>query len=118
MPRGDGMGPNGQGPRTGRGMGVCNGYVVEGVHERGRGRGARACGTGFGRGRGLGFRNRIFQTVVPASVEGISAATPVAARLDVLQLQLEAVREQIAGLRAEMQRQAALAGEVKTEPEQ
>lgn len=39
MPRFDGTGPMGQGPRTGRGMGNCPG------------------GMGFGRGRGFGYRN-------------------------------------------------------------
>jgi len=45
MPFGDGTGPNGQGPRTGRGMGNCNGQSA----ARGRGFG--------GRGRGWGYNN-------------------------------------------------------------
>jgi len=43
MPKGDGTGPMGQGPRTGRGMGNCEG----GMGFRGYGRGC--CGGYFGR---------------------------------------------------------------------
>ena len=46
MPGFDNTGPNGQGPRTGRGMGSCG---------RGFGLG-RARGRGFGLGRFFGFR--------------------------------------------------------------
>lgn len=49
MPRGDGTGPGGQGPRTGRGMGGCIGRG----QERGMGTG-RGQGTGKGSGRGMG----------------------------------------------------------------
>ncbi len=47
MPFNDGTGPNGQGPRTGRGQGNCAGQV-------GAGRG-RGLGRGRGRGQGLGI---------------------------------------------------------------
>lgn len=47
MPMGNGMGPNGQGPRTGRGAGFCNGFNTPGAYNRG--------GLGMGGGRGLGF---------------------------------------------------------------
>ncbi len=43
MPFNNGTGPNGQGPRTGRGMGNCNG---------------QGSGRGFGQGQGRGFGNR------------------------------------------------------------
>ena len=48
MPAGNGTGPQGLGPRTGRGAGYCAGYSVPGyVNPRGRGRGR---GGGFGWG--------------------------------------------------------------------
>jgi hypothetical protein len=60
MPRGDGTGPAGMGPMTGRAAGFCAGYPVPGymnpVGGRGYGgwgRGFR--GGGFGRGRGFGW---------------------------------------------------------------
>ncbi len=61
MPFGDGRGPNGAGPMTGRGLGRCAGYSSPG-YTRGYGRGlGRGYGRGFGRGagfgRGYGWRN-------------------------------------------------------------
>ncbi|OQY34255.1 MAG: hypothetical protein B6I38_02575 [Anaerolineaceae bacterium 4572_5.1] len=56
MPYGDGTGPQGQGPMTGRGAGYCAGTNAPGFATTpGRGRG---WGAGFGRGfgRGAGFR--------------------------------------------------------------
>ena len=52
MPRGDGTGPAGQGPMTGRAAGFCAGYGVAGFLN---GVGGRGFG-GFGRGRGFGGR--------------------------------------------------------------
>ena len=54
MPFGDRTGPQGLGPKTGRGAGHCAGYPLPG---RGLGRGGRGqgWGRGFGRGRGRGF---------------------------------------------------------------
>jgi len=55
MPYGDGTGPQGRGPRTGRGLGNCppNSNQNEGIDRGGFGQGF---GRGFGRGRG--FRRR------------------------------------------------------------
>ncbi|MGQ9779814.1 MAG: DUF5320 domain-containing protein [Bacillota bacterium] len=50
MPRGDGTGPLGLGPMTGRAMGYCAGFPVPGYLNPGYGWGW------FGRGRGLGWR--------------------------------------------------------------
>jgi len=51
MPFGDGTGPAGMGPMTGRAAGYCAGYGVPGYANPGYGRGY---GRGFGRGRGGG----------------------------------------------------------------
>jgi len=48
MPRGDGTGPAGLGPMTGRGAGRCAGYPYPGFMNPGFGRGY----SGWGRGRG------------------------------------------------------------------
>ncbi|RLG12240.1 hypothetical protein DRN73_03180 [Candidatus Pacearchaeota archaeon] len=61
MPRGDRTGPDGQGPRTGRGLGYCSGYDSPGF-TKGIPRGGAGVGRGFGRGRGFGFRNLAPQT--------------------------------------------------------
>lgn len=58
MPRGDGMGPDGMGPMTGRAAGYCAGYATPGFATPGPGRGMgygfRFGGRGYGRGRGMG----------------------------------------------------------------
>ncbi|GAH15858.1 unnamed protein product, partial [marine sediment metagenome] len=50
MPGGDGTGPGGLGPMTGRALGYCAGYSAPGF-SIGPGMGM-ASGRGFGRGRG------------------------------------------------------------------
>ncbi len=66
MPQGDGTGPNGQGPMTGRRMGFCAGFNNPGFMNSGFGRGLRrAFGNGFGNGRGFGFRAGRFQQSAP-----------------------------------------------------
>jgi len=54
MPRGNGTGPNGLGPMTGRAAGFCAGYGVPGYANPVAGRGL-GCGRGRGAGRGLGL---------------------------------------------------------------
>ena len=54
MPAGDGTGPQGLGPMTGRGMGYCTGYATPGYAN-----------AGFGRGRGRGFRGMYYMTGLP-----------------------------------------------------
>jgi len=54
MPRGDGTGPRGMGPMTGRGAGYCAGYSNPGFMNPMGGR----MGLGLGRGRGFGAYGR------------------------------------------------------------
>jgi len=64
MPGGNGTGPDGFGPMTGRGAGFCTGNNRPGYANQGTGRG----GAGFGRAggfRGRGFRNRFYATGMP-----------------------------------------------------
>lgn len=58
MPRGDGTGPMGMGPMTGRGMGYCAGYAAPGFVNSG-------FGMGLGMGRGRGFRRMYYATGLP-----------------------------------------------------
>ncbi|NLO83785.1 MAG: DUF5320 domain-containing protein [Clostridiales bacterium] len=57
MPRGDGTGPMGMGPMTGRGAGFCAGFAVPGY--------ANPIGYGIGFGRGRGFRRMFYATGLP-----------------------------------------------------
>lgn len=61
MPRGDGTGPAGFGPMTGRAAGYCAGYSVPGYIHPVPGRGF----FGFGRGRGRGFRHMYWAAGMP-----------------------------------------------------
>ena len=88
MPRGDGTGPAGQGPMTGRAAGVCNGFAGAGCGRR--------FGIGFGAGRGLG------------SGRGLRAAGPyggyadekafLSGQAELLEKRLEQVRERLSQL--------------------
>ena len=65
MPRLNKAGPMGNGPVTGRGMGICTGTRNSGVfYGRGMGRN-RNFGSRFGRGQGFGF-NQNFRNAVTA----------------------------------------------------
>ena len=66
MPAGDGTGPMGMGPMTGRGAGYCGGYDAPGWANPGYGRGL-AAGRGGRGGRGGGWRHRnwYYATGVP-----------------------------------------------------
>ncbi len=58
MPYGDGTGPLGQGPRTGRAAGYCAGYGMPGyANPVGAGFGFGHGRGGWGRGGGFGFRH-------------------------------------------------------------
>ena len=57
MPGGDGTGPAGMGPMTGRAAGYCAGYGVPGYMNPMPGRGYWGRGAGFWGGRRGGWRN-------------------------------------------------------------
>lgn len=61
MPGGDGTGPRGMGPMTGRAAGICAGYGAPGYANRFGGRGYR----GWSRGGGWGRRNWYYATGLP-----------------------------------------------------
>jgi len=61
MPGGDGTGPGGFGPMTGRAAGYCAGYPVPGFMNPIPGRGYG----GWGRGGGWGRRNSFYATGMP-----------------------------------------------------
>jgi len=66
MPGGDGTGPAGLGPMTGRAAGYCAGYPVPGymnpIPSRGFWGWGRGRGRGGGRGGGRGWRNWFYAT--------------------------------------------------------
>jgi len=73
MPRGDGTGPAGMGPMTGRAAGFCAGNNRPGCANPGAGR-----GFGGGTGRGRGFRHWFYATGLPGWLRfGQAAASNV-----------------------------------------
>jgi hypothetical protein len=63
MPQGDRTGPDGQGPKSGRGFGYCNGYNHPGYeHTR------YQCGRGFRRGYGPGLGRGMLQPQIKDEV--------------------------------------------------
>ncbi|MGQ9681474.1 MAG: DUF5320 domain-containing protein [Anaerolineae bacterium] len=65
MPRGDGTGPAGMGPMTGRAAGYCAGYGVPGYANPSPGRGMGCWGA---RGGGRGWRHWYYATGLPGWV--------------------------------------------------
>lgn len=82
MPGGDGTGPMGMGPMTGRAAGYCAGYGTPGyinpipgrgfyLHQGYGGQVGMGRGRGFwGRGGGRGWRNRFYATGIPGWAAG------------------------------------------------
>ena len=104
MPRGDGTGPMGIGPMTGRGMGYCSGYKTPGYAN------AR-----FGMGRGRGFRGMYYMTGLPGwaryganqydyavnqtAAPEVDEKEALKNQADLLEKQLKGVRERLKGLK-------------------
>lgn len=107
MPRGDGTGPMGMGPMTGRAAGFCAGYGMPGYMNyvpgrglgMGYGRGFRGRG-GFG-GGGRGWRHMFYATGLPGWMRfGWGGVAPVAeptpdAEKDFLKGQAEELQTQL-----------------------
>jgi len=108
MPRGDGTGPQGMGPMTGRGLGYCAGYATPGFANPvggGLGRGM-AWGRGGGGGRGLALRRGRggfqppYAGFVPPAAGVFSPAMPD--EETVLKSHVSALEEQLAAVKARL----------------
>ncbi len=94
MPAGDGTGPKGTGPMTGRGAGYCTDYDAPGFANSMPGR-------GFGMGRGRRGRGRFGCAPawgVPKPVQGLEF---LKAQAEGLKKQLDAIGRRIAELEQE-----------------
>lgn len=103
MPRGNGTGPAGLGPMTGRRVGYCTGTAMPGYANPGMG---RCQGMGFGAG-GRGRRNMFYATGRPgwlrfgwpgstAPMSPENEAAVLKAQAAALQEQVEAITKRIA----------------------
>jgi len=107
MPRGDGTGPMGIGPMSGRAAGFCAGYGVPGYANPGFGRGS---GMGFGRGRGFfggggrGWRHCYYATGLPGWARfGGYGAYPIPAMGPDPEMVKQALKAQADALEAELE---------------
>jgi len=119
MPGGDGTGPGGMGPMTGRGAGFCAGYPAPGYMNAagGRGFGVRGRGRGGGRGR----RNQYYATGLPGWVRaglgygawGSPAAPSAGPVTPAPQQELEALKKQAADFRGALEEIQKRIGELQ-----
>jgi hypothetical protein len=95
MPRGDRTGPQGAGPRTGRGMGYCSGNNWPGFANQGPN--FRSWYGFGGRGGGRGWRNRFYATGMPGWVAPPpeQETADLKAQADWLKGQLDAIQQRI-----------------------
>lgn len=119
MPFGDGTGPGGYGPMTGRAAGFCAGYSMPGYTNPAYGR--SFWGWGRGRGGGRGWRNWYYATglpgwqrwgmphpswgnPVPSAVPAASAAPGVRQQeIDALKGQAEYLKQALADIRKRLE---------------
>ncbi len=118
MPRGDGTGPMGMGPMTGRGAGFCAGYGAPGYANAGWGP-ARGFGRGFGRGRGFGWwrRGGPAPGVVPGA-PGYARANPWGAWEISREEELEYLKGQAGALKEELDAITRRVGQLESESEE
>ena len=96
MPRGDGTGPMGFGPMTGRAAGYCAGYPVAGFMNPGPGRGlGRGRGAGRGWGRGMGWGRLAWGAApgVPFGYSGVPYAPNPQEERAVLENQMQTLQD-------------------------
>jgi hypothetical protein len=102
MPGGDGTGPVGMGPMTGRGAGFCAGYPTPGYMSPVGGRGFWGRGRGGGRGRrnwfyatGLPFWARLAGYAMPQQPNKELERQALQGRADVLQSELDSIKKRM-----------------------
>ena len=85
MPGGDRTGPQGEGTKTGRGLGYCTDHDQPGyaAPQQGQGFGPQRWGRGRGNRRGLGWRNRSNAGFWPIRGRGGLAVLPDAQDQDI-----------------------------------
>ncbi len=101
MPLGDRTGPQGLGPRTGRGLGYCSGSPVPGYMNNWGGRGGfgrgggwgRGFGRGYGRGLGWGYGAAYAPPVYNADPQ--ARASALRAQADELKVALENIQKEL-----------------------
>ena len=105
MPRGDGTGPMGNGPMTGRGAGFCAGVGMPGATSAMGRFGGFGCRRGVGggmRGAGMQARNRFMAQ--PYGEVGVTTTNEkewLSRQMNALETQLQQVKQRLGKLGAE-----------------
>ena len=103
MPRGNGTGPMGAGPMTGRAAGYCAGFATPGFANQ-AGYGGFGRGMGMGRGgrggMGFGFRNRFYapETMQAPAINPDQEKEYLANEAKALENDLEAIKKRLGEL--------------------
>jgi hypothetical protein len=87
MPGGDGTGPMGAGPMTGRRMGQCTGFV----------------GVGLGRGRRMGNRNRFYAGGFANFPQQVQPVMTKEQQLQLLQQEAQNLEEDLKDIKAKIE---------------
>ena len=99
MPRGDGTGPMGEGPMTGRGAGFCSGFAVPGVAGTLGRFGGLGCRRGLGggmRGAVMQARNRFMaQTYAEVGAAAANEKDLLSRQMNALETQLQQVKQRL-----------------------
>ncbi len=112
MPRGDGTGPMGMGPMTGRAAGFCAGGGVAGFASSGQG-----LGFGRGRGGGRGRRNMFYATGLTGWQRAAMNAgtTPAANAASTVNAEKQPLETEIGALRSQLDAMAKRLAELEAE---
>ncbi len=96
MPRGDGTGPLGQGPMTGRRLGYCSGYGSPGFTRGfGFGWGGGRRGAGFGWGRGYYPANYAYPAPVQPELSEEQEVNILKSQAQAIENQLKSIKDRI-----------------------
>ena len=99
MPKGDRRGPNGNGPKSGRGLGFCNGNETAGYLSMERG----GRGAGYGRENSYGHQHRRMGFGARGYYHGyqgnVSEKTLIENEINILKEQLTALEERLKNIK-------------------
>ncbi|MBU7014424.1 MAG: DUF5320 domain-containing protein [Theionarchaea archaeon] len=113
MPRGDGIGPSGEGPRTGRAAGYCAGYRVPGFANAWPGHGFWGGGRGCRRVWRADFMPR--HVVPPYHIPSYPASMYASSQIDPTE-EIAYLEQVAANIKKELEAVEARMRELKQEP--